>query len=95
MNSIIEHVHQTIGNIICTFQVHKANLDEKDPWSSILSATMFAVRSVVHTTNMASPMQLVFGQNTILNVQHEANWRYIKERKEKFIAINNQCKNNK
>eukprot|EP00957_Ditylum_brightwellii_P067291 5107161-Ditylum_brightwellii.AAC.1 len=30
-------------------------------------------------------MQLVFGRDAILNVKHEANWKYINERKEKVI----------
>ena len=92
-NSVLERIHQTIGNMIRTFQPQ--DLDEEDPWSGILSATMFAVRSTVHTTNMATPMQLVFGRDAILNVFHEANWRYIKERKEKFIHINNLKENKK
>ena len=42
-NAIIERIHQTIGNVIRTFQVQDAYLDEDDPWSGILAATMFAV----------------------------------------------------
>ena len=40
-NSIIERIHQTIGNMIRTFRMHEADIDEADPWSGILSATMF------------------------------------------------------
>ena len=94
-NAILERVHQTIGNMIRTFRAQEAELDEEDPWSGILSATMFAVRSTVHTTNMATPMQLVFGRDAMLNVLHEANWRYIKDRKQKFININNKKENSK
>ena len=43
-NAIIERIHQTIGNVIRTFQVQQDKyLDEKDPWGGILAATMFAV----------------------------------------------------
>ena len=55
-NAIIERVHQTIGNIIRTFDVQ--SIDETDPWGGILAATMFAVRATYHTTLQASPMQL-------------------------------------
>ena len=41
-NSIIERIHQTIGNMIRTFQIGQLPLDEHDPWSGILVATMFA-----------------------------------------------------
>ena len=63
-NAIIEWIHQTIGNIINTFDV--SNIFNNDPWSGILSATMFAVRATYRTTLQESPMQLVFGWNSIL-----------------------------
>ena len=37
-NAIIEQIHQTIGNIIRTFDVY--NIVNNDPWSGILAATM-------------------------------------------------------
>ena len=58
-NAIIERIHQTIRNIIRTFDV--SNIVNIDPWSGILAATMFAVRATYHTTLQTSPMQLVFG----------------------------------
>ena len=95
-NAIIERIHQTIGNIIRTFQVQEnPYLDKEDPWSGILSATMFAVRATFHTTLQATPMQLVFGRDAILNSQFEANWKFIKERKQKLIKLNNQKENKK
>ena len=42
-NSIVERVHQTIGNMIRTFSVQDMELDEDDPWAGILSAVGFAV----------------------------------------------------
>ena len=58
-NGIIKRIHQTIGNIIRTFDV--SNFFNNDPWSVILSATMFSVRANYHTTIQESPMQLVIG----------------------------------
>ena len=40
-NAIIEYIHQTIVNIIRTFNVKKINND--DPWSGIIAATIFGV----------------------------------------------------
>jgi hypothetical protein len=31
-NTIVERVHQVIGNIISTFELEDNYLDEKDPW---------------------------------------------------------------
>ena len=78
-NAIIERIHQTIGNIIRTFDV--SNIVNNDPWLGILAATMFSVRATYHTTLQASPMQLVFGQDAILNIKHVADWEHIRQRK--------------
>ena len=67
-NAIIERIHQTIGNIIFTFDV--SNIVNNNPWSGILAATMFAARATYHTTLQASLMHLVFGQYAILNIKH-------------------------
>lgn len=92
-NSMIERAHQTIANIIRTAST--AELDELDPWSGVLAATMFALRATHHTTLQASPMQLVFGRDTILNLKFTANWQAIKEQKQSLISKNNQKENAK
>ena len=51
-NAIIERIHQTIGNIIRTFDV--SNIVNNDPGSGILAGTMFSVRATYHTTIKAS-----------------------------------------
>ncbi len=72
-NSIIEHVHQTIRNMIHSFELNKST--EKYPWDSILAAMMFAVQTTVHTTLQALPTQLVFGRDAILNIPFEVDWQ--------------------
>jgi transposase InsO family protein len=48
LNAILERMHQTIGNMVCTFEVENQPIDQTDPWSGILSAAAacWAVRSV-------------------------------------------------
>ena len=75
--------------MIRTFRTHESELDKEDPWSGILGAVMFATRATVHSTNRATPMQLVFGRDAILNVKHEADWTYIKKQKDKISLQNN------
>ena len=94
-NAIIERVHQTLGNIIRTFEAHSADIDEDDPWSGILSAASFAIRATYHTTLRATPTQLVFGRDAMLNIQHKADWNYIKNRKQMLIDKNNEQENSK
>ena len=54
---------------------------------------MFAMRSTVHTTTQHTPSQLVFGRDVILNINQEANWQLIKQRKQALINKGNQKEN--
>jgi len=94
-NAIVERVHQVIGNMIRTFELQHNYLDEDDPWKGVLSAVAFAIRATYHTTLRKTPGQLVFGRDMILNVQHTANWEYIRSRKQKLINKNNRLENAK
>ena len=94
-NEILEWAHQTIRNIICSFQINKAELNMDNTWEGILLAVIFAMRSTVYTTLGATPMQLVFGRDSILNLLHEANWQLIKLQKQELINKNNKKENQK
>ena len=43
-NTIIEQIHQTIGNITRTFDV--SNIVNNNPWSDILAATIYNAASI-------------------------------------------------
>ena len=88
-NAILERVNQTVGNIIRTFQMKDREIDYDDPWSGVLAATMYAVRSTYHTTLQATPMQVVFGRDALLNIKVEADWNLIRNRKQELINKNN------
>jgi len=92
-NAVLERIHQTIGNMIRTFQPQLSQ--EENPWDTILSAVRFAVHSTYHTTLQATPTQLVFGRDAIMNTKFEANWNYIRQRKQQIIHKNNQRENSK
>jgi hypothetical protein len=43
-NSIIEHVHQVMSNIVHTYELKENTyIDEDNPWAGILAATAFAI----------------------------------------------------
>ena len=95
-NSIIERIHQTISNMIRTFCVHEAEIDKNDPWSGALWATMFATQeATLHSTLQATPSQQVFGRNVLMNIKCEANWKFIRKRKQKLTEQNNKKENAK
>ena len=58
------------------------DLDNENPWEGTLSSTMFTIRSAVHNTTQHTQSQLVFGKGAILNINQEANWQLIKQRKQ-------------
>ena len=63
-NVIVERDSKSF-NIICKFKIQHIK--------GILSSTMFAIRSTVHTNTHHTLSQLVFGRDTILNINQEAN----------------------
>jgi hypothetical protein len=73
-NSIIERIHQVMGNMLRAFELEERELDLDEPWRDFLQACAFGVRSTFHTTLQASPGQKVFGRNMIHNVRSQANW---------------------
>ena len=90
-NAIIERIHQVLGNLIRTFDNEERAIDRSDPWTGVLSAAAFAVRSTYHTTLQATPDQLVYGRDMIFNIKKKRligklSWT---ENKEKLIKIIN------
>jgi hypothetical protein len=96
-NSIIKRIHQVMGDMIRVQNIQDKNdLDKDFGWTGVLSAVRQAVRSLVHTTTRATtPTQLVLGRDTLLNVSFQADWDYIKERKQHCILQNNKRENAK
>ena len=94
-NAILERIHQTLGNILRTFELHKSEMNIGDPWDGVLAAAMFALRATYHTTLKATPSQLIFGRDAITNIVFKANWDKIKAQKQKQIKENNVKENSK
>ena len=94
-NAIVERVHQTIGNMIRKWFVEDPELDEVNPYAGLLTAVAFATRATIHTTLQATPSQLVFGRDAMLNMEFEADWTTIRARKQKRIDENNRSENAK
>jgi hypothetical protein len=67
-NSMIKQAHQTLHHLFRTHDIaNNPDIDLDDPFSTILSACAVAMCSTVHTTNCATPAQLVFGWDAIHN----------------------------
>jgi hypothetical protein len=90
-NAIVVRAHQTIGNVIQTFDVQ--TMDENNPWTGTLAATMFAARATCHTTLQALPMQSAFGRDAILNIKHASDQKHIQRWKQTRIDEHNKPEN--
>jgi hypothetical protein len=92
-NSMVERAHQTVGNMIRSQNIKSRDDLEGGDWTGVLNAIRFAMRATLHTTMRATPMQLVYGRDAIHNIRFEADWQYIKARRQQVIRKNNEREN--
>ena len=92
---MVERVHQVVQNAIRTSGLADGTgVAYKDyGFTGVLAIVRRAVNSTVSTTTQATPTQLVFRRNALLNVTFKADWDYIKQRKLKRIIQNNEAEN--
>ena len=69
--------------------------DVVDPWSKILASITFTVRYSHHSTQNATPGQLVFGRNMLHNIAYVPNYQNTWQRKQKHINYDNIRENSK
>jgi hypothetical protein len=62
-------------------------------WIDLLPAVEFAIRGTFHTTLEATPCQLVFGRDLILDASFTANWSVIVACKVRQAQIDNAREN--
>jgi len=95
-NSMIERCHKRLYNMIHSAQIKgKRGLDSFLGFKGVLAACRKAMNSTVHTTACATPAStlLVFGHDAMLNASFQADWQFIKERKQRLIIQNNKHEN--
>jgi len=92
-SSMIERCHKTLHNMIHSTQIKdKRDLNEFFGFQGVLAACRKAMNSTVHTISRATPTQLVFGHDAMLNASFQADWQFIKECKQRLILQNNKHK---
>ena len=84
-NKITERINQGLGNIVRIYNLQETYVDDADPWMGILAAASFAVRSTYHRKKGKIPVQLVFGRDIILPINHVTDRRYIRYHKQAKI----------
>ena len=92
-NAILEYVHQVLGDMLHTKNLHQYDFDALDLWSDILVSVSWAICSTHHSTLKASPAQLVFNRDMLLNIKFIADWETIRLRIQKDVDRNNEREN--
>jgi hypothetical protein len=91
----VERVHQTLGNMIRTYELEKYELDFNDPCSQILSNCAWAIRSTAHGILDATPAQIVFGRDMLFDLSFTTKFRHLLNKKQKASDLNVDRENNK
>ena len=84
-NEILERIYQVLGNLVRTFNISQAQVDKDDPWTGIVSAADFSIRSTTNRQKVYIPGQLIFGREMILPIKHKVDCE--------LICHRNQSKN--
>ena len=84
-NTIIERIHQVLGNLVRRCNLQETYVDDAYPWMGILAKAAFRVRSTYHRDKQNVPGQLVFGRDMILPKTYLEYCRYIHQRKQMQI----------
>ena len=85
VNETMERIHQILGNLVRTYNLQETCVYDADPFMGILDTSAFAVQSTYHRAKDKSLGQSVFGRDMILTINHLADWRYIRQRKQTQI----------
>ena len=73
-NTVLELIHQVLGNLVWNFNIYQTYVDKNDPWVRILDAAAFAIHSTTNGQKVYSPSQLVFGRDIILLIKHNVKF---------------------
>jgi len=91
-NSIVERSYLTIAENLRTMNLSARTFDE-DSIHAVLQNVAFGFRATYHSILRSSPGQLVFGRDMIVNATYVANWKTIKDQRERNILLNNAREN--
>ena len=92
-NSVLERVHQVVANMLRSYDLDNQDLDKLDPFGEYLNGIAWAIRCTYHTTLEATPGQLVYGRDMIMDIPFMADWPKIINRKQQLIDKSNSKEN--
>ena len=91
----MERLHQVLRHMFLTKNLREQIFDYIDPFGSILASIAWAVRASHNSATNATPAQLVFGRDMLLNMQSLINWKELSKCKQKLVDKANLSENQK
>ncbi len=95
VNSILECVHQVLGQMLRTAEIDMANSVTTNDVDVLLDNTAWAICSSYHTVLKASPGAAIFGWDMLFDIPFVADWHKIGECRQSLTNCGNQHKNAK
>jgi hypothetical protein len=94
-NGILEHVHQVLGQMLCTAELDMANSVTPNDIDVFLDNTAWAIRSTYHTVLKASLGEAIFGRDMLFDILFVADWRKIGDQRQllPIVAISKKTLN--
>jgi hypothetical protein len=89
----LEHVHQVLGQMLCTADIDMANSVTPDDVNVFLDNAAWTPCSTYHTVLKASPGAAIFGRDMLFNIPFMADWHKIGEQRHSLTNCGNQHKN--
>jgi hypothetical protein len=94
-NGILEHVHQVLGQMLCTVDLDMADSVTPHDVDVFLDNVAWAIRSTYHTVLKASPGAAIFGQDMLFDIPFVADWCKIEEQRQSLTNCGKQQENTK
>jgi hypothetical protein len=94
-NSILERVHQVLGQMLCTAELDMADSVTPDDIDVFLDNAAWAIRSTYHMVLKASPGAAIFGCDMLFDILFVVDWHKIGEQRQSLTNWGNQRKNAK
>ena len=91
-NAFIKRSHQVMANALRTMELEQRTVDEHT-FHSLCANVAFGMRATYHTELQASPAQVVYGRDMIINATYIADWKNIANRRILAAKNNNSHEN--
>jgi hypothetical protein len=91
-NAFVERIQQIIGNSIRTMELHKRKYDDTTV-NAIHQNVAYSLQATYHSSLAASPGQIIFGCDMIINAIYLANWKDLQARRQTQVRTNKPREN--